>query len=88
MAWNTSNWRKPIFLGIYENEFGNCGIVIYAELSMDKEKMNKHFNTWVRSIDEPEATGLIFVHKSEMTSFFDKRMARYMDALDLLNDTK
>lgn len=48
--------------------------------------MNGHFNTWVRSIDKPEATGLIFVHKSEMKDFFGKEMVRYIDALNLLNE--
>lgn len=77
---------KSKLLGVYENEFGNCGIVVFAELSMDKEAMNEHFNTWVRSIDKPEATGLIFVHKSGMKDFFGKEMVRYTDALNLLNE--
>lgn len=78
--------EKTKILGIYENEFGNCGIVIYAELSMDKENLNEHFNTWVRSIDKPEATGLMFVHKLKMKDLFDKEMVRYVDALNLIND--
>ena len=39
-----------------------------------------------RSIDKPEATGLIFVHKSGMKDFFGKEMVRYTDALNLLNE--
>lgn len=76
--------KKPKLLGVYENEFGNCGIVVSAELHIDKNTMSKHFTTWMRSISKPEATDLLFVHQSEMKNFFSKKMIRYIDALTLL----
>lgn len=75
---------RPRLLGVYENEFGNCGIVASAEIPMNKSTMSEHFATWIRSVSKPEATDLLFVHQSEMKKFFSKKMIRYIDALTLL----
>lgn len=75
---------SPSLLGIYENEFGNCGVVVYARLNMASQELHDYFETWVQTIDRPEAKAITCVASAELEIFFDQHMQRYRSALNLL----